>query len=421
MDQQQNPGNMNEGDVMDSEGPSLEPEGSSSLDAEPEAPAPEVAETSETYNNITNKASEVTSNIKETATNAVNTLNNFRNTSSGSIIVMTIVGILVVAAIAIMLYYIIQYTMISQTSYLLVETSVPVLATNITLCDGSAIPNPSSGVRSGMCFWIYIYDISKNQGSIRHVFHRGTSTDTFNTGGNNKLPVGPYVALDPTTSAMSILFGPATGPTTNGSVGNYFKYNMPVTNGTGTATTITDNTLSGVQRAPGSLGSGPASSPLLTPSPSQMWQVASQSRGIVFPYIPLQRWVHVACVINENLNGGTITGYVDAELAVSVDTTTKLTPVDVTSSSGGTRKVIPVSDISNIDLSNTGDVYVGGSPSDPIGVGFSGLVSNIQFYNYDISAQDVYANYQKGPFNNPLAALGLPAYGVRSPIYQIGG
>jgi hypothetical protein len=125
--------------------------------------------------------------------------------------------------------------------------------------------------------------------------------------------------------------------------------------------------------------------------------------------------VHVACVINENLNGGTITGYIDSELAVSVTTSTKLNPVKI-----GSTTVTPVTDISNINMNNTGDVYIGGSISDPIGPGFSGLVSNIQFYNYDISAQDVYANYQKGPFNNPLAILGLPAYGVRSPIYKIG-
>ena len=180
-----------------------------------------------------------------------------------------------------------------------------------------------------------------------------------------------------------------------------------------------DNVKSMLTRGPERRTVLPAS--LLKPTATEKWQVASQSRGIVFPYVPLQRWVHVACVINENLNGGTITGYIDAELAVSVDTSTKLQSVEVTNSAGSTTRVQPVSDLSNINISNTGDVYVGGSPSDPIGVGFSGLVSNIQFYNYDISAQDVYANYQKGPFNNPLAALGLPAYGIRSPIYQIGG
>ena len=397
------------------EGTVVEPESNSNL-PEPDLqnPAPEVnssasepASESSSTSNFGEKTSEFTNNVKETTTQVVDKIQTFQKSSSGQIITMTIVGILVVAAIALILYYIIQSTMISQTSYVLKGTTTPVSCTAITTYDGSLIPNPSSGVRSGMCFWIYIYDISKYQGSIRHVFHRGTKTDGF---GGTELPMGPFVALDPNSSAMSILFGPGT---TSKPPGNYFNYNIQ--GGPGVQNKYTDSTLTG---ALAGTKSG-VQSPML-PTPHQKWQVASQSRGIVFPYIPLQRWVHVACVINENVNGGTITGYIDGELAVSVNSTTKTTPVQVTTTGTATKTVTPVMDISNINMKNTGDVYVGGSLSDPIGPGFSGLVSKIQFYNYDISAQDVYANYQSGPINNILGALGLPAYGLQSPIYEIG-
>jgi len=397
------------------EGTNLEPELASS---EPEFNKPAVEIKSEIpepvsapsqVSNLSEKSAEFANNVKETTTQAVDKLQTFQKSSSGQIITMTIVGILVVAAIALILYYIIQSTMISQTSYILKGTTTPVSCTTITNYDGSGIPNASAGVRSGMCFWIYIYDISKYQGSLRHVFHRGTKTDGF---GGTDLPMGPYVALDPNSSSMSILFGPGT---TSKEPGNYFKYNIQ--GGPGVQNSYSDKTLTGAAAATKS-----RTLSAMVPTPYQKWQVASQSRGIVFPYIPLQRWVHVACVINENINGGTITGYIDGELAVTVNSTTKTKPVQVNKDAAGTSttNVTPVMDVSNINMKNTGDVYVGGSMSDPIGPGFSGLVSKIQFYNYDISAQDVYANYQSGPINNILAKLGLPAYGLQSPIYKIG-
>ena len=364
-------------------------------------PAPEQAPafSSEPYSSsFGEKTEEISNNIKETTTGFVNKLNEFSQTSSGSILMMTVVGIVVVAIIAFVLWYIINKTVIAQSSYLLAETSgAPLVCSQLTLAKGSPIPAPSSGVRSGMTFWVYIYDIAKYQGSIRHVLHRGLKTDGFNTRGGNTLPGGPYVALDPNSSAMSIVFGPNTG--TN----NYFTYSIPSVNGPGNI--IVDSSLTGNNT--------------LTPTPSQMLQVAAKSRGIVIPYIPLQRWVHVACIINENVNGGTITAYVDGELAVSVTSSSTLPPTNVTVSDNNTTRVTPVTNINNINMGNTGDVYIGGSPSDPIGPGFSGLVSKVQFYNYDLSAQDVYANYQKGPIDNILAALGLPAYGIQSPIYRI--
>lgn len=351
--------------------------------------------------NLSNKSSEIASNVKESTSELVSKLNVFRETSSGKIITITVIGIIVVGVIAAILYYIIHKTMISQTSYILKETkAAPVVCSKITNCEGSRIPNASSGVRSALSFWIYIYDISKYKGSIRHVLHRGTKNDSFEVGGS--LPNGPYVALDPDTSAMSILFGPNTESD------KYFSYSIPNANG---KDMYKDTILEGRAKTAGA-------SATLTPSAYEKWQVASQCRGIVFPYIPLQRWVHVACVINENVNGGTITGYIDGELSVNVTSSTKSTPVEV-STGTSKKKIYPVSDISNINMTNTGDVYIGGSVSDAIGPGFSGLVSKVQFYNYDLSAKDVYASYQSGPIDNLLAKLGLPAYGIQSPVYKI--
>jgi hypothetical protein len=370
-------------DLEDStDAPEVKPEPVAEVKAKPEAP-----ESSELTSNLSEKSTEFANDVKESTTGALNKLNTFRETSSGKIIVMTIVGILVVGIVAFLLYYIIQQTMVSQASYQLAETASPVLCSQITACNGSDIPNPSSGVRSGMCFWIYIYDVSKYQGSVRHVFHRGLKTDGFV--GDNTRPAGPYVALDPTTSSLYVTFGAGSGKNDR-----YYNYK------TSSGSSVANNDLN--------------------VSSSQKLQLSAMSRGIVFPYIPLQRWVHVGVVVNENINGGTVTGYIDGELVLSVNQSTKQPSIPVTFGSDTTpTNITPVMKLTNMNISNTGDVYIGGSPSDPIGPGFSGLVSRLSFYNYDISAQDVYTNYQQGPINNPLAALGLPAYGLQSPVYKI--
>ena len=374
-------------DLPDLEEPVQEPDAENEKESKSDS-----TESESPVSNFGEKSKELANNVTQTTTGALNKLNAFRESSSGKIIVITIVGILIVGIIAFVLYYIIQKTMINQTSYQLAETSAPVLTTKVIKCDGSPIPNPSAGARSSMCFWIYIYDISKYQGSVRHVFHRGQSTDSFNSDEGNTVPIGPYVALDPSSSSLYVTFGKGTGKKTK--TYNYIQ-------GTTKKYVNDDEILSKTD---------------LAPTPAEKLKVASYSRGIVFPYIPLQRWIHVGVVVNENLNGGTITGYIDGELVLSVNQSTKPKPVAVTNNSNTITKVTPIMSLTNMNISNTGDVYIGGSPSDPIGPGFSGLVSRIRFYNYDISAQDVYTNYQQGPINSTLAALG---YGIQSPIYKI--
>ena len=108
----------------------------------------------------------------------------------------------------------------------------------------------------------------------------------------------------------------------------------------------------------------------------------------------------------EHANGGTLTGYLDGEIAgVQRLTTVK---------SG-------VATSQTLQLDKQGDVLIGGSiTGDGItGVGFAGLVSRVTFFNYDLNADDVYGLYLQGPMDNLLARMGLAPYGVRSPIYRI--
>ena len=128
-------------------------------------------------------------------------------------------------------------------------------------------------------------------------------------------------------------------------------------------------------------------------------------QGIEIPYIPIQRWVHIGIVINENSNGGSIVAYVDGDLSKVITTG------DI-SSAGTLLKV------NNLNLDKKGNLVVGGTIDGMNDVGFSGLISKISMYNYDLNDKDIYNDYNEGPLDGFLSKY-LGAYGVRSPIYRI--
>jgi len=128
-----------------------------------------------------------------------------------------------------------------------------------------------------------------------------------------------------------------------------------------------------------------------------------EKQGVKIDYVPLQRWVHIAIVCNADRLGPVIYTYVDGEIVTS---------------SGVINNT--VSNAVNINLNTSGSVYIGGyeslSGSMP---GFSGLVSKVTTYNYDINQQDVYTDYNSGPMSGFFAQLGLSNYGIRNPIYKM--
>ena len=146
--------------------------------------------------------------------------------------------------------------------------------------------------------------------------------------------------------------------------------------------------------------------------------------------------MHIGVVVNEEVNGGIITAYIDGEL-VKNSTTTSMTGSSnplVSVKATKTASVTAIAnvtctanssvnlglDISKADISRKGKVYVGGSPASTVGPGFSGMVSRITFFNFDMNAKDMYNDYLQGPIDNLLAKMGLPAYGLQAPVYRIG-
>jgi phosphate/sulfate permease len=270
---------------------------------------------------------------------------------------LIVIGLIVVSLIAFVvaygLYYLISKLILDKKSYLFAETKMPIVGTQYTQIVGTDIPKADNGKRMAFSFWIFINDINMFSGARRHVFHRGNKGDTANL-------CSPNVELDKTTNKIYVSFAKNTAAAAGDD-----------------ATTA---------------------------------QKLAAIRGIIIDYVPLQRWVHIAVVVNENSNGGSVTTYMDGEIVKTV-TSGAVTMVD---------GIAQTANVVNMDLDKTGDIWIGGSPAETVGPGFSGLLAKLRWFNYDINANDVYNEYMQGPIDNLMAKLGLPAYGVRSPIYRIG-
>ena len=114
-------------------------------------------------------------------------------------------------------------------------------------------------------------------------------------------------------------------------------------------------------------------------------------------YLPLQRWVHILFVVQDNL----LTVYMDGDIYTVENVYDFNVP-------GRDRPVF---------AGSVGSVVVGktsGSAST------QGYVCKTEFFNHALTPKDVRDIYDRGPVNsnNILTKLGLPAYGLRSPIYR---
>ena len=120
-------------------------------------------------------------------------------------------------------------------------------------------------------------------------------------------------------------------------------------------------------------------------------------------YVPLQRWVNYAVVVQDGL----LSVYQDGDLYTVENVRDLEAPGDALS-----RPVLAPS---------RGALYVGATDWAPTRV--RGFLSGMRFYNHAPSQADVRAQYARGPASvagNMLARIGIPEYGLRSPLYRVG-
>lgn len=245
---------------------------------------------------------------------------------------------------------------------------------------GKGLPASTNGQRLSLSMWIYVSDFSKNDGSFRHVMHVGQEDGSA---------ASPVAFLDRNRNRLIVWFAK------NKSAGD------PVV---------------------GDLLRKSAAGTTLNGDKATSFQL--NDHGIAVPYVPQQRWVHVAIVVDETVQATTITAYVDAEAVAQTSTG------DVADDANGYPRITGSSqyattapsaqykDLRDLNLTlSAGDVYTGGDAYGKGGVGFPGFVSRVAFYNYELNADNVESIYRAGPYASLW--FGLGAYGLRTPVYRL--
>ncbi len=388
---------------------------------EPEQQEPEVEDIPEPEPEIEapndNKPS-MKERLSERATEGIKTLKEFGTSKSGTTILLLILGVAVAFFVAYALYWIINRTINNRKGYLLPETNIPVVCTYLReLTSATNIPASGNGKRMSISFWIYINDLDKFSGTDRHVLHRGPKDATFEN-------ASPYINLDKYSNKLYVTFC-CTKTDDNFKMNNIDYKNTDGSNPTSSSSTVISSISASATVAPTCpSANGVRSSKLLYDS-EKLYTLFRRLHGIEIEYVPVQRWVHVSVVVNEEVNGGTITAFLDGEIVNTTNTSTEYEPIDLDNThikKGATaviESVTPVLDITKVDLDRPGNIYTGGDMAGQY-VGFSGMVSKITFRNFDMNAKDVYDDYLSGPIDNIASKVGMPAYGFRSPIYKIG-
>ncbi len=307
--------------------------------------------------------------------------------------IMIVVGIIIAIVFFILAYLLYIYLAKKITNKIMIElpeTILPRKGTVVHKIDGSYLPTQINGSRYTLMFWIYITDINMFAGEeLRHVLHIG----------DEKLDsASPQVYLDGMTNKIYIRFAKDTDTDKSLTLARAIKRAKEYDyNAVGTAIDTEYKTLLGNNKITTDLDA---------------IKVDLSTHGVIIEYVPLQRWVHVAIVVNETVNRGYITTYLDGEI-VSSNTSDDTITLD-----NGKQLNI---NFTGLNLSKKGDLYIGGDIYNKhTPRGFSGLVSRVGVSNFDMNIREIKAKYLSGPVDNLSSKLGMPAYGVRNPIYKIG-
>jgi hypothetical protein len=275
------------------------------------------------------------------------------------------IGLIAVVGVCILvgwfLYRIITTKLFLNIKEIADDTKVPIIGTEKKIIKFEYEPT-GNGERRSYSFWIYIHDMSKYPNNYKRVLSMSKSDNQAELD-----KYSPYIFLDKTQNRMYIRFGSKETPGAGA-----FTYES-----------ITENNLDTIMK-----------------------------QGITIPYVPIQRWVHVAVVCNSNSYKNYIYAYIDGDLVNTTSTGEK----DRFITGGDTI----VKDLKNIDLNVSTILTIGGTASDLTnGCGFSGLVSKFTTYNYELNQKDIFDDYYSGPIGGFMAKLGLGMYGFRSPIYKL--
>ena len=129
------------------------------------------------------------------------------------------------------------------------------------------------------------------------------------------------------------------------------------------------------------------------PQSNSAMQSDNKQNILTLNYLPLQRWVNIILVVDNNF----VQLFVDGDLREVKDL-----------SSGVDNRVVTTS---------AGNLFTGGSGRT---LAFDGYLSKVQAFNYAVTIDHAKIIYKAGPLHKSmLSMLGIPYYGLRSPVYRI--
>lgn len=296
--------------------------------------------------------------------------------------IVAVFVVLTLLLIVIIIAYLVWRLNRSQMSSVKVLSDPTRLNNNrIPSFSASKLPSLSTGQSYSMSFWIYLTDFKpKTNGKLILWRNPGIAS----AGGAVKFTdANPIVFLDPSVNSLYVSIN-TTRNMPSGS--NITSLSELISQGSGTNT-------------------------------SNKWKYLT---GKV-DYVPLQRWVNYTFTVQNNL----LSVYQDGSL-YTVSDLYDMIDMTCTPAMSTTCVARP------LFAAVTGDLTIGNPTpstcaSDATGNttcidDVDGFVSRVQFFNYALTSKQARAVYFSGPGSgNMLKLLGLPEYGVRSPIYRIDG
>lgn len=242
--------------------------------------------------------------------------------------------------------------------------------------DSADIPRLASGREYTYSFWVFVDKFTQQQGGIpRMIFYRGSATSIADA--------NPIVMMDGTTNKLYMILK-TQGSQLVSTDRNLVDYDANLKR-------ITDRSYflnKDIQ--------------LSTPN-------SHKHIILSIDYVPLERWVNIAFIVDNKM----ITIFLDGEIysVKSVDEYKMLKP-PVPDNRGN------IVDYNLIIEPSGGDLYAGKYGINPVAEAY---LSNLSFYNYAISLNDIKGIYRLGPFPKSwLSWFGISKYGVRNPIYKLG-
>jgi hypothetical protein len=327
---------------------------------------------SEAFSASTEIVSKAVSNIS--VENTKEAIMNAMSDSSSSLYL--IIFLLFLAAfVCYILYYIITESLLTQQKILIPGTEMPIVCTEMTAYPFKQKLESGNGKKRSYSFWIYLFDLSPADGQYRHVAHITDSTLKYNVQ-NSSI----HIILDSKLNKLHVRFAlasPDDEKVAFNSGSNNIKESSSV-----------NETL------------------------KHYLSYNNIATGFSINYIPIQRWVHVAFVLND-IGGGSITTYIDGNFVNTLDNKNRGVGNQFLADGA-------ILDMNKLFLEHTGALYVGGESSNAgLPMGFSGLISKFTINNYDLNRNDIYKEYSAGPLKGVLASMGLSSYGIRNPIYKL--